>query len=175
MKQNKIGFVTAGDQNCDTRFNEDPNVRVFLGQTRQGIGITLNAATVTIYFSHGPDLEARLQSMDRNYRIGQKNSVIVHDYVCAGSVEETMLELLEHKENVKDFMQSDMDCLGCKNRLGCNMIGHRTNDCPYASDILSAEAKKMLRIPLIGTTYEEYVETYGPVTKNADFYRGYYE
>ncbi len=156
LKRKKIGFVMAGEPECDTRFNADSKIRVFLGQTRQGIGITLNAASVTIYYSHGPDLEARLQSMDRNYRIGQKNSVIVHDYVCDGSVEETMLEMLEHKEDVKNFMQTDMECLSCKQRLLCKNVGHYTKECPHAMEIAMAETRLMLRIPLIGTTFEDY-------------------
>lgn len=148
LRKKKIGFVTADERDCDTRFNGDSKVRVFLGQTRQGIGITLNSATVTIYYSHGPDLEARLQSMDRNYRIGQKNNVLVHDYVCHGSVEETMLALLDHKEDVKNFMQTGMDCLACERRLDCKDIG-RSAACNHARQLAKTEAKRMLRIPLI--------------------------
>ena len=148
LKHKRIGFVSADERDCDAKFNSDSKVRVFFGQTRQGIGITLNAATVTIYYSHGPDLEARLQSMDRNYRIGQKNSVIVHDYVCAGSVEETMLSLLEHKEDVKNFMQSSMECLACERRLDCKDLG-RAADCSHAKQLARTETKQMLHIPIL--------------------------
>ena len=40
-----IGFVTPETKDCTRKFNTDDSIRVFLGQTVQGIGITLNAAT----------------------------------------------------------------------------------------------------------------------------------
>jgi SNF2 family DNA or RNA helicase len=42
-----------------------------------GMGLTLTASQVTVYFSNSFDLEDRLQSKDRNYRIGTRGSLII--------------------------------------------------------------------------------------------------
>ena len=143
LKKKGIGFVTADTKDCDKIFNEDKTKRVFLGQTRQGIGITLNSAATMIYYSHGPDLEARLQSMDRNYRIGQQRSVVVHDYVCRGTIEENLLKLLSHKELVKDVMQAKTGCMYCEKFASC-LSGGKVNMkdvCPHHEAMGKAQRK----------------------------------
>ena len=148
LDKKNIGYVTADIKKCDTIFNESPDIRVFVGQTKQGIGITLNAATTTIYYSHGPDLEARLQSMDRNYRIGQSKKVIVKDYVCSGTIEENMLVLLQHKKSVRNFMQEKVDCLYCANFQQCIRTGNlmMKAGCAHYTEKLAASQKISLRI-----------------------------
>lgn len=148
LKTKEIPYVTASDPDCDHRFETDPNIKVFLGQTVQGIGITLNSATTTIYFSHGTALEPRLQSMDRNHRIGQTKNVVVKDYVCAGSVEENIVTLLEHKRDVRDFMQNAVGCLSCYKALECNKEGivYLKKGCVWFGDRRNAERKRSIRL-----------------------------
>lgn len=53
-------------------FQDDPTVRFFIGQINTGgIGITLTAASVMVYFSNDWSAENRIQSEDRIHRIGQ--------------------------------------------------------------------------------------------------------
>lgn len=139
-----IGFVTPETKDCTRRFNTDDSIRVFLGQTVQGIGITLNTATCTIYYSHGMSLEPRLQSMDRNYRIGQAKPVIVKDYVAKGTVEENVVELLEHKKDVKEFMQKDICCPTCEHCMLCLKEGieYLKKGCVHFGERKNAETKK---------------------------------
>ena len=139
-----IGFVTPETKDCTRKFNTDDSIRVFLGQTVQGIGITLNAATCTIYYSHGMSLEPRLQSMDRNYRIGQTKPVIVKDYVAKGTVEENVVELLEHKKDVKEFMQKDIRCPTCEHCMLCLKEGieYLKKGCVHFGERKNAETKK---------------------------------
>lgn len=144
LTRKNIGFVTPETKDCARRFNTDDSIRVFLGQTVQGIGITLNAATCTIYYSHGLSLEPRLQSMDRNYRIGQTKTVIVKDYVAKGTVEENVVELLEYKKDVKEFMQKDIRCPACEHCTQClkKCIEYLQKGCVYFADRKNAEVKK---------------------------------
>lgn len=123
LSSKKIGYVMAGSTDCVNKFNDRDDVKVFLGQTAQGIGITLNSAQTTIYYSHGCALEPRLQSMDRNYRIGQTNNVLVRDYVCKGSVDEDIVALLREKKNVMQFMQCLNGCVHCSHNEQCTAQG----------------------------------------------------
>lgn len=148
LKSKEIPYVTASDADCDQKFESDPNIRVFLGQTVQGIGITLNSATTTIYFSHGTALEPRLQSMDRNHRIGQTKNVVVKDYVCWGSVEENIVSLLEHKRDVRDFMQNAVGCLSCYKMMECQKDGvsYLNRGCLWFGDRKTAEKKRTIKV-----------------------------
>jgi SNF2 family DNA or RNA helicase len=114
LTHHKVKYVTASTDNCDAIFEQDESCRVFLGQISQGIGITLNSATTTIYYSHDLGLEPRLQSIDRNMRIGQTKKVVVKDYLCEGTVEETIVALLAHKKDVKNFIQEKSECQQCE-------------------------------------------------------------
>ena len=65
------------------RFQKDPSCQVFVGQVATaGLGITLTAGTYVVYFSNTYALEDRLQSEDRNHRIGQNESVTYIDLVA---------------------------------------------------------------------------------------------
>lgn len=60
------------------RFQNDPNVRYFIGQPQSGgIGLTLTAAECAIYYSNSFDLETRMQSEDRCHRIGTKITSLI--------------------------------------------------------------------------------------------------
>ena len=112
-----VAFVTPETKGCVEQFNyEKTNILAFVGQEKQGIGITLNAAKYTVYWSYGMDMEARLQSMDRNYRIGQKACTVVTDFVTCDTIEEQIIMALKHKEDVKTFMQKNLSCDQCDRR-----------------------------------------------------------
>lgn len=147
----KIRFITADVENSAGQFEANDNIRVFLGQTSQGIGITLNSATCTIYYSHGAALEPRLQSMDRNYRIGQTRPVVVKDYLSKGTVEESLVNLLEHKTDVKKFMQERVQCFTCDNFTDCQKenIPYLGAGCAWYGYRMSAEQIKRLKLKTI--------------------------
>ncbi|MGN1039043.1 MAG: hypothetical protein ACI4P0_06565, partial [Mailhella sp.] len=170
LKEKKIPYITASEKDCDGKFEASPDCRVFLGQTAQGIGITLNSATTTIYYSHGTALEPRLQSLDRNHRIGQKKSVVVKDYLCAGTIEESIVSLLQHKKEVKDFMQN-VSCLACyKREEGDGHCGFSflQKGCVYCEERRKAETKHTLELGgfpdascIPGTVFKEEEKEYG--------------
>lgn len=143
-----IKFISAKEEDCARKFEEDDSIRAFIGQTAQGIGITLNSATCAIYYSHGAALEPRLQSMDRNYRIGQNKPVIVKDYLSAGTIEETLVGLLAHKKDVREFMQSRFHCVACGRASFCleNNIEYLHEECVFFGERDNAE--KIYRLGL---------------------------
>lgn len=106
LEKKGIGYVRvdgragAGVQSLVDRFNEDPSIRVYLGQVSTGVGITLNAANYTIYASLTFSLGSYHQSMDRNYRIGQERKVTVYRLLGVGTIEPFMIRLLKNKVDV---------------------------------------------------------------------------
>ncbi len=105
------------------QFQTDPETRVWLGQISTGVALTLTAATYMIYFDLSYDLGAYLQSMDRNYRIGQNSTVTVYRITCKGSVLEYVAEALSQKQNIADTLSDTINCVFCKKGLDCIVEG----------------------------------------------------
>ena len=94
---------TPGEERQDIvkRFQEDPELRFFVGQPRTGgYGLTLTAANTVVYYSNNYDLEVRLQSEDRAHRIGQGSKVTYIDLVCEKTVDEVIVKALRKKINI---------------------------------------------------------------------------
>ena len=88
-------------QNIVDRFQENRDLRFFVGQPRTGgYGLTLTAAKTVIYYSNSYDLEVRLQSEDRAHRIGQTSSVTYIDIVAEKTVDEKIVTALRKKINI---------------------------------------------------------------------------
>lgn len=107
--------VIAGDvelkdrEQAIERFQTDPSCRLFIGQIRAGgIGITLTAAQFVVYYSQGYSLIDRAQSEDRTHRIGTTGTVTYVDLVCPGTVDEEILQVLEEKRALADYMTGDI-------------------------------------------------------------------
>lgn len=82
-------------------FHEDPNCLWFVGtQATGGKGLTLVEASYSIYYSNTYSLEDRLQSEDRNHRIGQHRKVTYFDFVCKGTVDVKILDSHKRKEDL---------------------------------------------------------------------------
>jgi len=143
-----IKYITPDDANCEKRYRESPDVPVFVGQVNKGIGLTLNSAKVMVYYSYSLELEHRSQSLDRNYRIGQDDKVLVEDLVHPRSVESGILNMLDKKEDVKEFMQKNNACKTCDQAIKCLEIGRRayTEGCKFYSIRQNAEKKETIKI-----------------------------
>jgi SNF2 family DNA or RNA helicase len=83
-----------------TKFNTDPTAMIFLAQIQSGIGITLNSASYTIYYSFTYNAENYWQSRDRNYRIGQTQKVMEYHLLMEHSMDEIIADSLEKKQDV---------------------------------------------------------------------------
>ena len=83
------------------RFQEDPETKYFIGQPMTGgRGITLTAASLSVFYSNNYDLEIREQSEARNHRIGTENKVTYIDLISEGTVDEKIILALRNKINL---------------------------------------------------------------------------
>jgi SNF2 family DNA or RNA helicase len=62
-----------------------------------GTGLTLTRANHVFHFDRWWNPAVENQATDRAFRIGQTRNVQVHKYVCAGTFEETLDDLIERK------------------------------------------------------------------------------
>ncbi len=88
------------------RFNADPLLRVYVAQSSTGEGITLNSANYTIFYNFDYGLQAYLQPLDRNHRIGQNRKVTVYRMMAANTLDETIVALLSKKIDIDTFLTS---------------------------------------------------------------------
>ncbi len=91
--------ATRNREECVRRFQEDPNIRVFLISLKAGgLGLNLTAADYVILYDPWWNPAAEHQAIDRAHRIGQDKNVFVYKMISQGSVEEKILELQKKKE-----------------------------------------------------------------------------
>lgn len=82
-------------------FQEDPDTMLFIGQIdTAGTGITLTAADTCVYYSKTYNYATYEQSLSRIHRIGQRNTCTYIDLVVEGTVDETITEALQKKEDL---------------------------------------------------------------------------
>lgn len=96
------GIGTEDRTDAVEQFQNDPKVRWFVATDAAARGLTLTAATLVVYYSQGYSLETRLQSEDRAHRIGQKKSVVYVDLMARGTVDEKIVQALQHKKDLAD-------------------------------------------------------------------------
>lgn len=85
-------------------FNNDPSVRVFVGQPKAGgQGLDLSAADLILWYSHTFDLIERDQANERATQIGGK-TVTIKDFVTPGTVDEYILANLNEKRSVSESL-----------------------------------------------------------------------
>jgi superfamily II DNA or RNA helicase len=79
-------------------FQEDERIPFFvLSLKAGGSGLTLTAASHVVHFDRWWNPAVENQATDRAFRIGQKQNVLVHKFVCRGTVEEKIDALIESK------------------------------------------------------------------------------
>jgi len=86
------------------RFQEDSNgPHVFvLSLKAGGTGLNLTRANHVFHFDRWWNPAVEDQATDRVYRIGQTKNVQIHKFLCTGTLEERIDEMLEHKKGVAD-------------------------------------------------------------------------
>lgn len=95
------------------RFNEDPNISVFLVSLKAGgSGLNLTSADTVIHYDMWWNPAVENQATDRVHRIGQKNSVSSYKLVTLGTIEEKIVELQNRKKGlVKKVISSDEEVM----------------------------------------------------------------
>jgi non-specific serine/threonine protein kinase len=91
------------------RFQEDEGAGFFvLSLKAGGSGLNLTAASHVVHFDRWWNPAVENQATDRAFRIGQTKNVLVHKFVCQGTVEEKIDELIESKRQLsQDVLQGD--------------------------------------------------------------------
>ncbi|MEQ1631186.1 MAG: DEAD/DEAH box helicase [Planctomycetota bacterium] len=80
---------------------EGPKVFV-LSLKAGGTGLNLTAANRVFHFDRWWNPAVEDQATDRAFRIGQQRNVFVHKFVCTGTLEERIQQMLERKREVAD-------------------------------------------------------------------------
>ncbi|WP_420240056.1 DEAD/DEAH box helicase (plasmid) [Telmatobacter bradus] len=95
------------------RFQEDETVGFFvLSLKAGGTGLNLTSASHVIHFDRWWNPAVENQATDRAFRIGQKKNVLVHKFVCKGTVEEKIDQMIESKRQVaEDMLEGDSGLL----------------------------------------------------------------
>jgi len=65
-----------------------------------GTGLNLTAASHVVHFDRWWNPAVEDQATDRAFRIGQKRNVLVHKFICTGTIEERVDELIESKKHL---------------------------------------------------------------------------
>ena len=157
LKKKKIGYVrvdgktTKNIKVLSTKFQEDTDVQVYLGQISTAIAINLTAAKYVIYYSRTFSLEDWLQSLGRNYRIGQKEKTVVYSLCARGTVEQQQLIALEQKEDVSVALTHKISCLTCSRYEKClpKNILPWTEQCVLDTNVKRAVSKAGYVYPTI--------------------------
>jgi SNF2 family DNA or RNA helicase len=72
-----------------------------------GTGLTLTEASHVVHFDRWWNPAVENQATDRAFRIGQKKNVLVHKFICRGTVEEKIDALIRDKTALADDLLRD--------------------------------------------------------------------
>lgn len=92
-------------------FQEDESVPFFILSLKAGgTGLNLTAASHVIHFDRWWNPAIENQATDRAFRIGQTRNVLVHKFVCRGTVEDKIDQMIESKNRLAgDFLEGGAD------------------------------------------------------------------
>ena len=113
------GLVLHGDtavrnrRDLVQRFQDDETVPFFvLSLKAGGSGLNLTAASHVVHFDRWWNPAVENQATDRAFRIGQTKNVLVHKFVCRGTVEEKIDQLIESKRQLsQELLEGGADLL----------------------------------------------------------------
>ena len=105
------GPRSASAATWSQRFQEDEDVPFFVLSVKAGgAGLNLTAASHVIHFDRWWNPAVENQATDRAFRIGQTKNVLVHKFVCRGTVEEKIDQMIESKQQLAgDFLGGGME------------------------------------------------------------------
>ncbi|MBA3549238.1 MAG: DEAD/DEAH box helicase [Nannocystis sp.] len=74
-----------------------------------GTGLNLTAASHVVHFDRWWNPAVENQATDRAFRIGQHRNVLVHKFICRGTLEERIDAMLRSKSKLADDVLADVD------------------------------------------------------------------
>jgi superfamily II DNA or RNA helicase len=113
------GLVLTGETEVKKRkdlvrqFQEDESVPFFVLSVKAGgAGLNLTAASHVIHFDRWWNPAVENQATDRAFRIGQNKNVLVHKFICRGTVEDKIDQMIESKKGLAgDLLGGGTDML----------------------------------------------------------------
>ena len=97
------GMDTETRSHAVTRFQNDQDVRIFVGSIRAaGVGLTLTAASHVVFLELDWSPGVMSQAEDRCHRLGQIDSVQVQYYVFKDTIDEWIAKSLLYKQSTID-------------------------------------------------------------------------
>ena len=94
------GIKVSGRQALVDRFQRGEAPFFVLSTKAGGTGLNLTAASHVLHFDRWWNPAVEEQATDRAFRIGQKRNVLVHKFVCRGTLEEKIDRMLEEKKKL---------------------------------------------------------------------------
>ena len=85
-----------------------------------GVGLNLTAASHVIHFDRWWNPAIENQATDRAFRIGQKRNVLVHKFICKGTLEDRIDQLIDSKQNIANEILAE--------DTGVKMLSELSND-----------------------------------------------
>ena len=107
------GTPVARRRELVKRFQEDELTPFFvLSLKAGGAGLNLAAASHVIHFDRWWNPAVENQATDRAFRIGQRRNVLVHKFVCRGTIEDRIDQMIESKQQlVLDVLEGGAELL----------------------------------------------------------------
>ncbi|MEI7728791.1 MAG: DEAD/DEAH box helicase [Verrucomicrobiota bacterium] len=97
------GTAVAQRRKLVEAFQRDDGPPFFLLTVKAGgAGLNLTQAAHVIHFDRWWNPAVENQATDRAFRIGQKRNVLVHKFVCRGTIEERIDQLIEDKKSLSN-------------------------------------------------------------------------
>ncbi len=85
------------------QFQDDAGPPFFVISVKAGgSGLNLTAACHVVHFDRWWNPAVENQATDRAFRIGQKRNIMVHKFVCRGTVEERIDQMIRDKQQLAD-------------------------------------------------------------------------
>src|SRR5260370_12146617 len=107
------GTAVAKRRELVRRFQEDELTPFFvLSLKAGGRGLNLTAASHVIHYDRWWNPAVENQATDRAFRIGQQRNVLVHKFICRGTIEDRIDKLIEAKQQLgKDVLEGGAELL----------------------------------------------------------------
>ena len=107
------GTPVRSRQELVRKFQEEEAVGFFvLSLKAGGSGLNITAASHVVHFDRWWNPAVENQATDRAFRIGQKKNVLIHKFLCRGTVEEKIDQLIESKRQLsKDLLEGGAEML----------------------------------------------------------------
>jgi hypothetical protein len=108
------GETAVGKRQALVRqFQEDERVPFFVISLKAGgAGLNLTGASHVVHFDRWWNPAVENQATDRAFRIGQTKNVLVHKFVCRGTVEEKIDQLIDSKRRLsQDLLEGGGEVL----------------------------------------------------------------